>query len=194
MNPLPRLFFALALPDDLRAAVARPALPELGADGRPFRPRWSHPSGLHVTLAFLGSVDAARLGELLEVAGRVTADAQGPLSLNLGGLGAFPGETAARVLWRAVDGGAGLAGLAGQLAAALAAADFPFDQRPFVPHLTLARFDRPINLAGSLDAVPGASWQTMRFLLMESLSGPERQGAVGPYRPVAEFTMGGRRD
>ena len=91
---------AIALPavaaGELDSAVGplRPAWPEL---------RWTGRDAWHLTLAFLGEVDeklVGRLGPRLERA----AAHHAPLSLSLGGAGAFPTAARARVLWTGVEG------------------------------------------------------------------------------------------
>ena len=106
---------AIALPavaaGELDSAVAplRPAWPEL---------RWTGRDAWHLTLAFLGEVDEkliGRLGTRLERA----AARHAPLSLSLGGAGAFPTAARARVLWTGVEGDReGLEMLAKRVAAA----------------------------------------------------------------------------
>ena len=119
-----RLFLALECP----GFDARPLERELGA-----QPAGSY----HVTLAFLGErPDAAAVAEAAApaCAGRL------PLALEYRGLDAFHSPRAARVAWVGVRG-AGLAELALALRGATASQD-----RPFVGHVTLARFRPPRDL------------------------------------------------
>ena len=119
-----RLFLALECP----GFDARPLERELGAQ----------PAGnYHVTLAFLGErPDATAVVKAAAPActGRL------PLALEYRGLDAFHSPRAARVAWVSVRG-AGLAELALALRGATASQD-----RPFVGHVTLARFRPPRDL------------------------------------------------
>jgi 2'-5' RNA ligase len=99
--------------------------------------RWVRPSGMHVTLKFLGAVEPQRLervhARLLEAVGKRPA-----LRLRVGGLGTFPSLRRPRVVWMGLAGD-DLAGLAGRVDAALAELGFAAEQRPFTPHVTLGR-------------------------------------------------------
>jgi 2'-5' RNA ligase len=99
--------------------------------------RWVRPAGLHVTLKFLGAVEASVLERVR--AGLVeVARCQTPLFLRVRGLGAFPSLRRPRVLWVGLDG-AGLVELAAQVDERLAPLGFAREKRPFTPHVTLGR-------------------------------------------------------
>lgn len=138
-----RCFVALAIPDEIRGALERVA--------QTLRPRlstarWVRPDHLHLTLAFLGDIDENEAGRMR--AGLEARAADPPVDAVLTGLGAFPQPAAAHVLWAGLADPKGrLAGLAGRVreAAANERVGKP-DRKPFVPHLTLARFRRPCDL------------------------------------------------
>lgn len=132
-----RLFVAVTLPPEVKETLAGVIgrLREAGVPGvRPVAPE-----AVHITLKFLGNVDAARVPDL---AAALTAAGDGavPFQIALQGVGGFPSLEAPRALWAGVaDGADGLAGLARQVDEACASAGFPRERRPFSPHLTLAR-------------------------------------------------------
>lgn len=101
--------------------------------------RWSHPEALHLTLAFIGEVDEARVPayiEALEPVGRF----HGPIGLEAKGSGTFGPPLHPRVLWVGLSGAVPeLASLRADVAAALLPLGFQEETRPFAPHLTLAR-------------------------------------------------------
>lgn len=134
-----RLFFGIELPPDARAALGRTRPNGTHADDHGYR--WVDPALLHVTLAFLGEQPPAAL-ESLRTVGRETA-AQwrgGPVELALAGFGAFGPRRAPRALWAGLAGDlAGLAGLQAALAQRLRSLGVRLDDRPFAPHVTLAR-------------------------------------------------------
>jgi 2'-5' RNA ligase len=170
-----RLFVALEPPADvlaeLEAAVApmRPMWPEL---------RWVSMDRWHVTLAFLGEVNEAKLDDLLARIGR---EASRHLShdVRIGRGGAFPSARRARVLCAHVEGErqamTGLSALAASVAAAArrAGAPPPDEARRYRPHLTLARCRQPTDLAltGSMSAFASSAW-TIAVRLVRSL-GPQ---------------------
>lgn len=146
-----RLFVAVTLPPEVRDALAEVIGRLRAANLRGVRT--VAPEGVHITLKFLGNVDAGRVPEISEA---LTSAAHGamPFRLALRGLGAFPDDRAPRVLWAgvsvdtAVSGGtdAGVSGFPDALGAlarrvddACAGLGFPRERRAFSPHLTIAR-------------------------------------------------------
>lgn len=93
---------------------------------------------LHFTLRFLGEIDENRAEPLLEALNWAVADAA-PFELELRGLGAFPSVERPSVVWVGVRNAVRLKGLDARVAAAASAAGFGPADRPFHPHLTLAR-------------------------------------------------------
>jgi 2'-5' RNA ligase len=101
--------------------------------------RWTRLDQRHLTLQFLGRVDDA---DALAESVAETVRRIAPFTLSLGGAGAFPSVRRATVLWLGVTIGAEeLAALAGAIATVT-----ELDDRPFVPHLTLARARAPRDL------------------------------------------------
>ena len=118
-----------------------------------------------------------------------------PARLRLGGAGTFPEGRKARVLWTGIGGDAEvLVRLAAALSAAGKAAGLRSEERPLVPHLTLARFSTPGPVPSeALDLVAGAaaaspSWEARELACYRSTLGGPR-GAR--YRVVREFPLTG---
>jgi 2'-5' RNA ligase len=138
-----RLFIACELPTEARAALGRVEddLRRLGAE----RLRWVRPEGIHITLKFLGGVDAERVGKI-EAALTATIE---PFELRLAfdKLGNFGGNRA-RVLWIGLEGDvAGLSELAERVDNALEPLGLPRERRPFAAHITLARVPEQLPAA-----------------------------------------------
>lgn len=104
--------------------------------------RWTHSDLWHVTLQFLGAVNAND-GRVQKILDEWTPP---PLTLRLHGLGAFPAPEQARVLWVGVQQDQELLDLQADLAARLKDSGFPPDERGYAPHLTLARLRNAISL------------------------------------------------
>jgi 2'-5' RNA ligase len=187
-----RVFVALAPPAAACERLIAAARRALGAEERAWR--LPHAAHLHLTLAFLGDVDEARFPELGATLARALAGRAAP-RLVLRGTGAFPGWERPRVLWAGLaeePGAEGrLAALHGALAAALDAARFARDEKPFAPHLTVAR-PRP----GGRARVPSAfrslaleeAWRAESVLWIESRlaqQGSERYPVLASY-PLEE--------
>ncbi|MGH0030098.1 MAG: RNA 2',3'-cyclic phosphodiesterase [Myxococcota bacterium] len=146
-----RAFFAIGLAGDVRrrAEALRARLAALaGGDAV----RWVRPEGLHVTLRFLGGVEAAAVPELLERVGRETRRVA-PFRLSLGAPALFPTPRRARVVTLEAGPEPDLRGLAGAVERGVVAAGLPAEERRFRPHLTLGRVRRGARL--SLEFVAG---------------------------------------
>lgn len=125
-----RLFIALALPAPVRAALAAIATPLPGVS-------WTPPENLHLTLRFVGEISADQTDAMLTRLARVRVE---PFILPVSGVGSFPPNRSARVLWAGVGKGhPRLFQLRQRLDDALLAAGLQLDIRNFHPHATLAR-------------------------------------------------------
>lgn len=139
-----RLFWALAVPEDLAAAAA--SLQDEARRAGVWA-RWTDPIGLHLTLAFLGEVAEPELLRCLAL-GRDVAGRHRAGQAWTGEFGGFPTLQAARVWWLGLQACAELEDLAGDLARTLREGGFSVESRPFSPHLTLARLRTPRDMAG----------------------------------------------
>jgi 2'-5' RNA ligase len=131
-----RTFIAVNLTDDLRARVIavqdqlRAAAPSV---------KWVDPAGMHLTLKFLGGVDADVVDGVIAATAAAVADAV-EFELTLLGAGAFPRASSARVVWvGATEGAEQMADLAGRLERALEPLGFEPERRPYSAHMTLGR-------------------------------------------------------
>jgi 2'-5' RNA ligase len=109
-------------------------------------------ANLHVTLKFLGQIEAARVDPIAEAIAAVVARTS-VFELGVRGLGAFPSPGRPRVVWIGLEPAAPLAALAGELDGALGTLGIPRESRPFAAHVTLGRLRegrRNPALAGAL--------------------------------------------
>lgn len=185
-----RLFVACELPDEVRRALSTiqdGLRPHLGAGARL---RWVRPEGIHVTLKFLGNVEASRVGEL--TAALSAAIEPFDFTLRLAAVGGFGGARL-RVVWAGLAGDVeGLAALAERIDVALEPLGFPRERRPFAAHLTLARVPdetppaerRRLSEQLAKHQIPAQPSMTLTDVaLMRSTLGPG--GAV--YQKIASF-------
>jgi 2'-5' RNA ligase len=130
-----RLFVAINLPPAVRDALWQAAAP---LRERRYPVKWVAPDAMHLTVKFLGEVDAAREpaigGALARAAGAVK-----PFPLPLAGFGAFPSADHPRVVWAGCDAVPALELLHHDVEVALMEQGFALEGRPFRPHLTLGR-------------------------------------------------------
>jgi RNA 2',3'-cyclic 3'-phosphodiesterase len=135
-----RLFAAVELSDDARAAIAAEQQRIATALGEVARSlRFVRAGHMHLTLAFIGEIAEVRAGSIVEV---MSADiAQAPFQLVFGGVGVFPPGGAPRVLWLGVAQGLQeVIELGALVARRLVSVGVAVEPRPFRPHLTLARW------------------------------------------------------
>ena len=139
-----RTFIALELPEPAKNHLARAQndLQRMAREhnlalGRALK--WVEPEGIHITLKFLGQIDAA-LVDSLEEAIRQAGAGRPEAKLQIAGFGAFPNPRQPRVLWVGLTGDtSGLQEIQRVIEAKVEALGFPAERRPFSPHLTLAR-------------------------------------------------------
>lgn len=132
-----RSFIAIELPGELKQALTRLQEKLKTAGGAPVK--WVEPGNIHLTLKFLGDVDAGTTGRItlaLEEAARDTH----PFYIEAGGLGVFPNMNRVQVIWTGLAGELEkLALLQKRIEESLESLGFPVEKRPFTPHLTIAR-------------------------------------------------------
>lgn len=126
------------------------------------RERLTHPEDLHITLAFLGMVEAERLPCVLAAAERVRGE---PFSLQLDHLDYWPRS---KVAWLGPEETPpALTQLVNSLWKRLEKCGFQREPRAYQPHATLARKGGDIE-RGKVE--PALLWEVGDFVLMESLS------------------------
>ncbi|MFA5393099.1 MAG: RNA 2',3'-cyclic phosphodiesterase [Candidatus Ratteibacteria bacterium] len=181
------LFFAVTIPPEVTGGIVteskKISAPSLC---------WVAPDNLHFTLRFLGETDKGRVAELIS-AGQETAEKHHSFLLAIAGAGFFPDEERPRIFWAGVgEGEKKIIFLANNLSATLNKIGFLPEERPFLPHLTVAR----IKVGAGFGSIPYQkleSWKTRNFnffsvnefYLMESLL--LSTGVV--YKKVHSFSL-----
>ena len=132
-----RSFIAIETPVEIQNALAQAAAPLKKILPKPLV-RWVAPQNVHLTLKFLGDVSPANLERLAEAI-NAEAASHTMFSISVGGLGAFPDQRRARVIWMGLEAPPALAALQHGVDAAAAKLGYPMEQRPFSPHLTIGR-------------------------------------------------------
>ncbi len=155
-----RLFFALWPDAAARSALARYAQDAQAACGG----RLMRPPNLHVTLAFIGDVDAARLDAILAAASTV---APRRLVLDIDRVEYWRHN---RIVWAGASAVPdALVALVDELRAALDAAGVRYDRKAWVPHATLLRDAR----AAALPPLAPVAWPVEGFVLVKSVPGAD---------------------
>jgi 2'-5' RNA ligase len=188
-----RLFVAIELDEAVRSAAAI-IVARLEQRAAVLAPRsrigWIPSDRMHLTVRFIGSVDEAQ-------AERIRRALEPPLhvpsfSISIDTLGAFPPGGAPRVLWVGVREATGaLADVERDVTARLQSLGIPPEDRPYTPHLTLARVREPAGLTcarlaeGLAPAALGVS-RVSAVTLFESRLSPKEPTYVALQRtPLA---------
>jgi 2'-5' RNA ligase len=186
-----RLFVAVALPPPARAALASVCGPL--RDSLPSA-RWVPAEQWHVTLWFLGDTVPPQVEPLVSALG-TSLDGVAPFSAELGGGGSYPAHRAARVAWIGFADGPGWAALGAAMLETARALGREVEDRPFRPHVTVARPRPPWPPAVARrwrDSLPdrlGDPFVVSAALLCRSELGPE--GAR--HETLAELSLRGAR-
>ena len=140
-----RVFIAVELDDAVKTALVR-AQNRLRAEPISGFVRWVDPAGVHLTLKFLGDIEAERVPHVL---GAMQAACAGvaPFELAVRGAGCFPNYQRPNVIWAGLVGDVKTAtALAQRLEDECARLGFDPEERPFSPHFTLGRVGREVGL------------------------------------------------
>jgi 2'-5' RNA ligase len=182
-----RVFCAVELTEEIRAAVAAHAA-RLRREFPDARASWARPVGLHITLKFIGEVEAARVEALARAAGAAVAGFE-PFRLSIEESGTFPPRGAARVLWLGVRDDSGqLSQLQSRLERECDSAGFPSEPRAFKPHLTVARLRVPSHALS--EAHRHATFGPYHFQVSELLVIRSELGPGGSrYTPLSRHAF-----
>lgn len=142
-----RVFLGVTLSSDLGQKVAelqhqiRGRLPKIN---------WVRPESIHLTLKFLGIVDRAMVEQVMTAIRSIQKN-QAPITLEIQGLGVFPKIRCPRILWIGCIGDIpSLLNLVSRIEGALDPLGFLIEEKPYHPHLTLARIKHDNSKVGSV--------------------------------------------
>ena len=152
---------------------------------------WTKPRNLHLTLRFLGEIDAGQSQAVGVALGGPWQ--QAAFCVSIAELGVFPARRLPRVIYLGVGSGSeGLRCLRGEVDRRLGRCGFPPDERLFHPHVTVGRVKRtrPAVATGLRRAVADAevdvlSWPVDAVVLYESRLSP--RGAT--YHEISRVAL-----
>ncbi|MFQ5522837.1 MAG: RNA 2',3'-cyclic phosphodiesterase [Acidimicrobiia bacterium] len=176
--PVGRIFAAVPLPPEVRLAL------EQTLEGLEIPGKLVPPENWHLTLRFLGSVDEVAYERFLSWLTR--AEERHAFPVHLDHIGAFPKPKRATVVWVGLDRGVeDLSTLNAVAEEAAQAAGLPGEERPYHPHLTLARVRPPQDVTGLTATELDLGWMVNRVVVFRS-----RLGRGGPrYEPLETFEL-----
>lgn len=177
MSDILRLFIALPLPNEVKAVLQtqqdslKTHLQDYDKDIR-----WTTSEQWHLTLAFLGATNRERLPSIQSAMERA-AKPVGAFGLETTTLGSFPSSRRPSVVWLGVGGDVtSLQTLQFRLSEALSGMTEP-DDKPFRPHLTLARLKqfglgKEVTQACEKTSATKVEWSVNKVVLYQSLLKP----------------------
>jgi 2'-5' RNA ligase len=187
-----RLFVAIDL-SALVAAAALDLISQLQSTAAAFAPQsritWMTIDRLHVTIRFIGQVDAGQTDAIRKAL--TPPLALDPFALTIAGVGTFPARGQPRVVWAGLTAGREqLSAVERLVTERLAAVGVAPEDRPYSPHLTLARVRdaaglRSAALVGGLRDRTVGTTPVDAITLFESRLSPE-----GPtYLPLQRTAL-----
>ena len=166
-----RLFIAISFTEPIIRSLTR-AQDELRLYDK--YANYSRRENLHLTLAFIG--ETHRADRIITVMEKCAAS---PFTLTVSGCGSFGND----IFWAGIKKNSSLESLALSLQDELRSEGFDIEDRPFVPHITLAR---QMSDTSSIHLeIPEISMQADSFSLMES----SRAGGKLVYREIARVKL-----
>ena len=181
---MPRLFTALEIPQNAAMSLSflRGGLPSA---------RWIDPENYHITLRFIGDIDARLADEIVAALDRVD---RARFTVQLKGIGAF-GSKKPHSIYAGVESSPALDELQNEIDRILRRLGLSPDQRKFVPHVTLARLRQPkiddvvryLAGRGNFSSPPFSVQRFGLFSARDSVGG-------GPYILEEAFGLSARPD
>ena len=177
---MPRLFTGLEIPSGTGLYLS-------GLRGGLYGARWIDPENYHLTLRFIGDIDARTGREIEHELGDIIRD---PLEITLTGIGVFGGDKPHAVIAN-IAPSRELTELQLEHERIMRRLGLPKDARKFTPHVTLARLRNSTVLdvadyLSSRDAFKTQSFTASTFALFSAR--PSTGG--GPYIVEASYSLG----
>ncbi|HEV3041582.1 MAG TPA: RNA 2',3'-cyclic phosphodiesterase [Candidatus Angelobacter sp.] len=128
-----RIFIGLDIPEEIRCRIG-----EYMESVRQFAPdaRWVRTESLHVTLKFIGETAERGVQAVKETLQQIKVP---PFELEFKNVGFFPTPRSARVFWIGIHASEALPQLAATIDEKLEKLGIAKEEKPYSPHLTLAR-------------------------------------------------------
>lgn len=159
---MPRLFIALEMPQEVTLSLS---LLRGGLHGA----RWIDVENYHMTLRFIGDVDAPTADELIHALDRIERP---QFNLSLIGMGSF-GSKKPHSLWAGVSASPDLLALQAEIERICQRLGLRPDPRKFTPHITIARLrgarvDDVVNYLSARSNFQSVPFTVSRFVVMSS--------------------------
>jgi len=186
-----RVFVAVELDTPVLAAVQDTVNSLRRRIGETLGARWVAPVSMHLTVRFIGHVADDRVPPILDALSPPLELA--PFDVALGDCGVFPPHGPPRVLWIGVtDGRPSLHAMHEILNDRLLPFDFEPEERPYAPHLTVARVKNAPRRSGAAarEAVQAVRPSAVRCRISHATVFESRLSPRGPsYLALAHIPL-----
>jgi len=122
---------------------------------------WARPEGMHLTLKFLGDTPSNQIEPLTQALSK-NIKGVNPFEMTLSKPGAFGGRNP-KVLWLGMEAPMDLFVLQKKIDTVVSQFGFSKENRPFHPHLTLARIKDPSGTAEMLNYMKTLKPEALKF-------------------------------
>lgn len=161
-----RVFCAIELPEAVRARL-QDHIQQLRTNVAHAATSWSRVENIHLTLKFFGNVALDKLPAISHAAARTVTEFSS-FEIAVGTTGVFPRPSRAQVLWIGVNDPSGkLSALQQRFEDECPRVTFPKENRPFRPHLTIARIRKPEGARRLADAHLSMQFEPIPVTLTE---------------------------
>ncbi len=183
------LFLAVAIPPAIRSQISD-LRGQLANGSKAFK-KLVHPDDYHITLKFLGVVEDGLVEQVRSAAAHAVSE-HTLFTLRAAGVGVFGKPATPRILWLGVGGDTtALSKLQSDVEAAMVPLGFAREDRPYRPHITLAKSyvgEVPFELTQAGRAIDqqvmALTWEVGEVVLYRT-----HLGAAPMYEPVAELAL-----
>ena len=127
-----------------------------------------NPNVIHMTLKFLGETDETLTPRITEAMEK-SVDGIAPMLLKFKGVGVFPSMSRIKVIWIGIEGGENMSLIAKRLDDELSYLGFKREERPFMPHITLARTREGCSAGAARELIETSKSEEFGEQLMDTL-------------------------
>ena len=159
----------------------------IGADKREMNLRWPPLENWHVTLKFLGPVEEAILPKIQDAMERAALRGE-TAEVRASGIGAFPDERHARVLYAGVARSQAILDLQQAVDEELSSLGFLAENEDYRPHITIARLRSSGSVTDLISPFVRKSFGKLKLrelVLFESI----QAGAFPVYKPLSKAVL-----
>ena len=183
-----RLFIGVQISAELQADLKQVYLKlKQIAQAREYNIRWSPEENWHITLQFLGNTDDALIPKIIEALDEVAASYHS-FKVRAAGVGGFPEERRARVIYAGVSRTQELLNLQSSIEQATQPLGFTPEDREYSPHITLGRLRSAGSISDLISPVVRKKFEDFQLTEL-TLYESTLRGTFPHYEPLHHATL-----